>query len=147
MKKVTIKKTTVRIAIVILVVISVVAISNFCAMLYLNGYDYDMFVARFYYDCDWVIGKTIDEVVEKYGMFDDYGIYSYTYYDSEKEDFVTMDATYQNGIYYINDTRFCRSGLDPRNYGCLFTIIFDENGIAVESNYGQDPVMRSKYLG
>lgn len=146
LKKITIKKPIVKIIIVILVVISVLAISSCGAMLYLNGYDYDMLVAPLYYDCDWVIGKTIDEVVEKYGMFDDYETYLHAYYDSEKKEYVLTDTTYQTGCYYINDTRFCHSGLDRRNYGCIFTITFDENGTAVESNYSQDPVMRRKYL-
>lgn len=129
----------------ILVVILCIAISEYGFLLYIGGYDYDMFVARFYYDCDWVIGKTLDEVVEKYGMFDDYGIYSHSYYDSEKKDYVSIDSTYQTGFYYINDTRFTH-GIGSRNYGCLFTIIFDENGIAVESNYREDPEMRFKHM-
>lgn len=146
MKKILKKKWIITIIIVILVVVSFVKISEVGVMIFFGGYDYDMLVAPLYYDCDWVIGKTIDEVVDKYGMFDDYETYLHAYYDSEKKDYVLTDATYQTGCYYINDTRFCHSGLDRRNYGCIFTITFDEHGIAVESDYAGDPVMRRKYL-
>ena len=137
MKEISIKKTIIKFFVAILVAVLCIAISELGFLVYMSGYDYDMFVAQFYYDCDWVIGKTIDEVVEKYGMFDDYGKYLHSYYNDSKQERVEIADTYQTGRYYINDTRFSH-GLEGRNYGCIFTIIFDENGIAVESDYSRD---------
>ena len=82
------------------------------SMMFLSSCLFEYIDKTSIYDKDWIIGKTLDEVQEKYGTFD-----AYLEYDDEIKCSV--------GIYKTRKI----VKLDFTYYEC-YKIFFDENGIA-----------------
>ncbi len=80
------------------------------------------------YNDEWIIGKTSDEIQERFGEFD--GSYSR---NSLKYPEYCLDGDYKNAVgYYITKpSRVGYLGTDPEE---RFVIVFDENGFAISAS-------------
>ena len=70
------------------------------------------------YDSDWIIGKTAEQIQDKYGRFDD----EYT--------------SPTRGCYDVNEHIY-DSFLDPNNIHDTYVIEFNEDGIAVNAFFAE----------
>lgn len=69
------------------------------------------------YDTEWIIGKTEEEIVQRYGEFD---------IRSPND-----DGSYYSGGYLVKEEHVGYLGTDPAEY---YLIYFDPNGYAYEVN-------------
>ena len=70
------------------------------------------------YDIDWIIGKSMQEIEEKYGYFD-----SFSYKN---------DIRCFYGYYYVVDTYY---NIFEKSYGYDLKIIFDEDKVATNAAF------------
>ena len=69
------------------------------------------------YDTEWIIGKSADQIIERYGEFDIRGL--------------NEDGSYTKGAYLVKEEYVGYLGTDPEEF---YMIYFDSNGYAYEVN-------------